>query len=59
MWYSVGQFAKLVGVTDQTIRNWDKSGILKPARRLVSGKRLYSDEELKKAFTIPDEEKKS
>ncbi|KWZ78455.1 transcriptional regulator, MerR family [Heyndrickxia coagulans] len=28
--YSIGQFAKQLGVTTQTLRNWDKTNKLKP-----------------------------
>ena len=27
--YSIGQFSKLIGKTNQTLRNWDKDGTLK------------------------------
>ncbi|WP_461200501.1 MerR family transcriptional regulator [Anoxybacillus sp. TBDG-1] len=30
-YYSIGEFAKLIGRTEQTLRNWDKSNRLKPA----------------------------
>ena len=29
--YSIGEFGKQIGVTLQTLRNWDKKGELKPA----------------------------
>ena len=28
--YTIGDFAKIIGKTEQTLRNWDKAGILKP-----------------------------
>lgn len=28
--YSIGEFGKEIGVTPQTLRNWDKKGELKP-----------------------------
>jgi DNA-binding transcriptional MerR regulator len=28
--YSIGQFAKLIGKTTQTLRDWDKKGVLTP-----------------------------
>jgi DNA-binding transcriptional MerR regulator len=43
--YSIGEFAKLVGVTTQTLRNWDESGKLKPIL-LESGHRRYTDTHL-------------
>ncbi len=30
-YYSIGEFAKLIGRTEQTLRNGDKSNRLKPA----------------------------
>jgi len=44
--YKPGQFAKLIGVTTTTLRNWDKQGILKPALETPSGRRRYSEEQL-------------
>ncbi|MDQ0174812.1 MerR family DNA-binding transcriptional regulator, partial [Bacillus chungangensis] len=26
-YYSIGEFAKLIGKTTQTLRNWDKQGV--------------------------------
>lgn len=43
--YSIKQFADLIGVTTTTLRNWDKSGKLKPIY-LSSGHRRYTDEQL-------------
>lgn len=43
--YTIGQFAKLIGVTTQTLRNWDKSKILTPIT-LESKHRRYTDEHL-------------
>ncbi len=45
-YYSIGQFAKLIGKTEHTLRNWDKSGVLKPAYVAPSGFRYYSQEQL-------------
>ena len=46
---SIGKMAKSLGVTEQTLRNWDKSGRLKPAYVAETGYRYYSDEQLAKA----------
>ena len=40
--YTISEFAEIVGVTVQTLRNWDKTGKLKPARLTEGGNRLYS-----------------
>ena len=46
--YSIGEFAKKTGITIQTLRDWDKSGKLKPAFRSVNSRRYryYSEEQL-------------
>ncbi|QXM06941.1 IS607 family transposase [Crassaminicella indica] len=45
-YYSIGEFAKLIGKTQQTLRNWDNSGKLKPAYVTDGGHRMYSKEQL-------------
>ena len=45
---AIGKMAEKLGVTEQTLRNWDKSGRLKPAYVSESGYRYYSDEQLAK-----------
>lgn len=42
--YKIGEFAKLLGVSQQTLRNWDKKGILKPIRS-YGNTRYYSHEQ--------------
>ena len=44
--YSIGEFAKKIGVTIQTLREWDKSGKLKPEYRSKGNHRYYSDNQL-------------
>ena len=34
--------AEMLGVSEQTLRRWDKAGKLKPARHPMNGYRLYS-----------------
>lgn len=45
-YYSIGKFAKLIGKTEQTLRNWSKNGNLKPNHIAPSGYRYYSQEQL-------------
>lgn len=47
--YSIGKFAEKLGVTIQTLRNWDKEGKLSPIK-LDSGHRRYTEEYLLKAL---------
>ncbi|MFP3256644.1 MAG: IS607 family transposase [Candidatus Nanopusillus acidilobi] len=46
MYYSTGKFAKFIGVTATTLRNWEKQGILIPAFKTPNGERKYSEEQL-------------
>lgn len=46
--YQIGTFADMIGVTVQTLRNWDKSGKLSPYRISKGGTRYYSYEQLKR-----------
>ena len=54
--YSIGEFAKLINVTTQTLRNWDKQNKLKPVI-LESGHRRYTDEHLSKIKHIDSNDK--
>lgn len=44
--YSIGEFAEKIGKTNQTLRNWDKNGSLKPHHVTKAGTRYYSQEQL-------------
>ncbi|EOV9353859.1 IS607 family transposase [Campylobacter coli] len=44
---TIGQASKLLGVTIQTLRNWDKQGLLKPDEITKGGSRRYKLESLK------------
>jgi predicted site-specific integrase-resolvase len=43
--YTIGEFAKLVGVVPKTLQRWDREGRLK-AHRTVTNQRYYTDEDL-------------
>ncbi|QTD40882.1 MerR family transcriptional regulator [Sporosarcina sp. Te-1] len=46
-YYSIGETASLAKMTIETIRHYDRIGLLKPARvDKQSGYRYYTDEEL-------------
>lgn len=45
-YYAIGEFSELIGVTQQTLRNWDKVGKLKPSHIGKSGYRYYSQQQL-------------
>ena len=57
-YYSIGQFAKEIGKTTKTLRNWDKEGKLKPARVEQSGYRYYSQEQLNHFLGLQQENQK-
>lgn len=46
MLYSIGKFASEIGVSQQTLRNWHKSGTLVPDKVTLGGTRFYSNNQL-------------
>lgn len=50
--YSTGEFAKLCGVSVRTVQYYDERGILLPSTLSEGGRRLYSEEDLKRMKTI-------
>lgn len=46
MLYSIGKFAKQIGVSAHTLRVWHKDGILVPAKITHGGTRYYSDTQI-------------
>lgn len=55
--YSIGDFSKIIGKTEQTLRNWDKSRILKPHHVSESGYRYYSHEQVNHYFGFKNNDK--
>ena len=51
-YYTIGEFAKKVGLSINTLRNWDKDGKLKPSYISSGGHRYYSDEQLNRLIGI-------
>jgi predicted site-specific integrase-resolvase len=51
-YYSIGEFAKLIGKSQQTLRNWDKKDVLKPAYVAPSGFRYYSEQQLHQVLGV-------
>ena len=43
--YSINKFSKLIGVTPQTLRNWERQGKLIPVKKSDNGYRYYSEEQ--------------
>ena len=44
--YTIHAASKILGVTPQTLRNWDKTGKLKPHHTSANGYRHYSQEQI-------------
>ena len=44
--YSIGETAKIIGVSIDTLRKWDKKGILPSFRPLPTSKRYYRQEDI-------------
>lgn len=51
-YFTINKFAKILGVTPQTLRNWDKAGKLIPHHTAGNGYRYYSEEQLKRVTGI-------
>ena len=45
-YYSAKEVTKILGVTAQTLRNWDKQNKLKPSYTKSNGYRYYSEESI-------------
>ena len=50
--YTTGQIAKLCGVTVRTVQYYDDRGLLIPSDLTEGGRRLYSEEDLKRLQVI-------
>lgn len=49
--YTIGQFAKEINRSTQTLRRWDRDGTL-PAKRVLGGQRYYEESDLHKALGL-------
>lgn len=50
--YSTPQAARLIGVSQITLRRWRENGRLKPSYKAIDGW-VYTDEDVKKALSFP------
>lgn len=50
--FSIGQLAKQAGVAIDTVRYYERNGLLTPAGRLLSGYRRYGSSELQRLLFI-------
>ena len=51
---TVGKAAEYLGVSQATLRNWDRTGKLKAMRHPINGYRLYNVEQLRKLMAELD-----
>lgn len=51
-YYSINAFSKILGVSAQTLRNWDNNGKLHPHHTSSNGYRYYSNEQLNQVMNI-------
>ena len=51
-YYSINEFSKILGVSAQTLRNWDSNGKLHPHHTSSNGYRYYSHEQLNMIVNI-------
>jgi len=51
-YYSINKFSKILGVSAQTLRNWDANGKLHPHHTSLNGYRYYSHEQLNQVMNI-------
>ena len=51
-YYSIHECSKILGVSAQTLRNWDKNGKLHPHHTSSNGYRYYSQEQLNQVMNI-------
>ena len=52
MRYSVGELARLAGVSVRTLHHYDEIGLLRPAERTGPGHRRYGDDEIQRLHRI-------
>lgn len=56
-YYTIHEFSKIVGKTPQTLRNWNKKGLLIPHHTGANGYRYYSHDQLKQVLNIKEDKK--
>src|ERR1700752_613734 len=55
--YSLGEFARLMGVHPKTVQRWDRDGTL-TAKRTPTGRRFYTDEDRRRVLGFPEAQKR-
>ena len=57
-YYSIHEFSKIIGVSAQTLQNWDNNGKLHPHHTTASGYRYYSEEQLNQVMNVKPNNKR-
>jgi len=47
-YHSIGQLAKMAGLTTRTIRYYEERGLLNSVKRIKGGRRAYTDDDLRR-----------
>ncbi len=50
--WRIGQVSARTGLTTRTLRYYEELGLLRPSERLVSGHRVYANEDLRRLYRI-------
>ena len=58
-YYSINEFSKILGVSAQTLRNWDANGKLHPHHTSSNGYRYYSHEQLNQVMNYEYQHKEN
>lgn len=53
--YTIGEFARLLNISEQTLRNWDESGKLVAHRTLGGGHRRYTPAQLAEFIDVDED----
>jgi MerR family transcriptional activator of bmr gene len=56
-YYKIGEVSKLTGVPPETIRYWEKKGLIKPDRKF-GNRRFYTYKTIKKIIEIVESKEK-
>ena len=48
--YRISEFARALGISSSTLRNWEKMGLLLPHHKTPTGYRYYSEEQLQTLY---------
>jgi len=46
--YSIGELARMVNLSQRTIRYYEEIGLLHSVRRILNGKRVYTDDDVRR-----------